>query len=257
MTLDALANDSFAGRNHITDVKFGIFNARGAKTNIKHYTVSARMATPTKMISQIDFIRAQKIVQQAGIPFAPSAEVKSEKQIHSTTRKIPFPWAMKAVGKKLIHKTDVGGVKLNIQNEVEAFAAFKHMKKIPSCEYVVVQPMRKGIEIIVGGKMDAQFGPTVLVGMGGIYTEVFKDASIRIAPLSNADMDEMIHELKIHPILEGTRGQKGINFTDLKKILLGVSKLMCGEKIRELDLNPVIATQASVQAVDVRIIEGK
>ncbi len=194
-------------------------------------------------------------VQKAGVPFTPSLGVKSEKQIHSTTRKIPFPWAMKAVGKKLIHKTDVGGVKLNISNDVEAFAAFKHMKKIAGCEYVVVQPMKKGIEIIVGGKMDPQFGPTVLVGMGGVYTEVFKDASIRIAPLSTRDMDEMIEELKIYPILSGTRGQKSINMNDLKKILLGVSKLMCSRKIRELDLNPVIATQTNVQAVDVRIIE--
>jgi len=156
-----------------------------------------------------------------------------------------------------LHKTDVGGVKLNIQNDTEAFAAFKFMKKIPGCEYVVVQPMKKGIEIIVGGKMDPQFGPTVLVGMGGIYTEVFKDSAVRIAPLSNTNMDEMISELKIYPILAGTRGQKSINFNDLKKILMGVSKLMSTRKIRELDLNPVIATVESVQAVDVRIIEGK
>lgn len=210
-----------------------------------------------KMIAQKDFVSALKIVQKAGVPFIPSAGVKNTAQLRSTNKKIPFPWAMKAVGKKLIHKTDVGGVKLNVQNDTEAYAAFMHMKKIPGCEYVVVQPMRKGIEIIVGGKMDPQFGPTVLVGMGGVYTEVFKDSSVRIAPLSNIDMDEMIRELKIYPILEGVRGQKGINFSDLKKILLGVSKLMSTGKINELDLNPVIATVESVQAVDVRIIEGK
>ncbi len=204
---------------------------------------------------QQDFIQSMKKVQRMHIPFAPSTGIKNEKQLHSTSKKIPFPWAMKAIGKKLIHKTDVGGVKLNIQNENEAQSAFKTMKKINGCEYVVVQPMRKGIELIVGGKMDSQFGPTVLLGMGGVYTEVFKDASIRIAPLSDTDMEEMIHELKIYPILMGTRGQKGINFTDLKKILKGVSQLMSGEKIKELDLNPVIATSTKVEAVDVRIIE--
>jgi acyl-CoA synthetase (NDP forming) len=208
-------------------------------------------------ISQLDFIRAQKTVEQAGIPFAPTSAVKKVSQLRSTSKKISFPWAMKAVGKKLIHKTDVGGVKLNVQNETEAYAAFMHMKKISGCEYVVVQPMRKGIEIIVGGKMDQQFGPTVLVGMGGIYTEVFKDSSVRVAPLSTKDMDDMIRELKIYPILAGTRGQKSINMSDLKKILLGVSKLMSTRNIKELDLNPVIATPESVQAVDVRIIEGK
>lgn len=210
--------------------------------------------TNTTQTRQKDFMTAMKDAQHAGIPFTPTTAVKKVSQIRTTSKKIPFPWAMKAVGKKLIHKTDVGGVKLNIQNETEAFAAFKHMKKIPGCEYVVVQPMKKGIEIIVGGKMDPQFGPTVLVGMGGIYTEVFKDSSVRIAPLSNADMDDMIRELKIYPILAGTRGQKSINMNDLKKILLGVSKLMSTRKISELDLNPVIATVESVQAVDVRII---
>lgn len=214
-------------------------------------------AQNTKNVAQKDFLAALKIVQKTGVPFAPSVGVKNTTQLRSTQKKIPFPWAMKAVGKKLIHKTDVGGVKLNVQNDAEAYAAFMHMKKIPNCEYVVIQPMQKGIEIIVGGKMDPQFGPTVLVGMGGVYTEVFKDSSVRVAPLSNADMDEMIHELKIYPILAGTRGQKSINMNDLKKILVGVSKLMSTRKIRELDLNPVIATQTNVQAVDVRIIEGK
>lgn len=204
-----------------------------------------------------DFMSALRTTKEAGIPFVESSAIKNVNHIRSTSKKIPFPWAMKAVGKKLLHKTDVGGVKLNVQNDTEAFAAFKFMKKIPGCEYVVVQPMRKGIEIIVGGKMDPQFGPTVLVGMGGIYTEVFKDSSVRVAPLSTKDMDEMIHELKIYPILSGTRGQKGINFNDLKKILLGVSKLMSTRTIKELDLNPVIATPNTVQAVDVRIIEGK
>lgn len=211
----------------------------------------------SKPAQTMDFIRAQKIIQQAGVPTIETRAAKKNTDIQTIAKKIPFPWAMKAVGKKLIHKTDVGGVKLNVQNDAEAYAAFMHMKKIPNCEYVVVQPMQKGIEIIVGGKMDPQFGPTVLVGMGGVYTEVFKDSSVRVAPLSNADMDEMIHELKIYPILAGTRGQKSINMNDLKKILQGVSKLMSTRKIRELDLNPVIATQTNVQAVDVRIIEGK
>lgn len=205
--------------------------------------------------SQRDFISSMNMVRKSGVPFILTHGVKKVSQLRSTSKKIPFPWAMKAAGKKLIHKTDVGGVKLNVQNDTEAYAAFMHMKKINGCEYVVVQPMRKGIEIIVGGKIDEQFGPTVLVGMGGIYTEVFKDSSVRVAPLSTKDMDEMIHELKIYPILAGTRGQKSINMNDLKKILMGVSKLMMSGKISELDLNPVIATSESVQAVDVRIIE--
>lgn len=177
-----------------------------------------------------------------------------EKDVMGLEKKLPFPWAMKATGKNLIHKTDVGGVKLNISNSHDAMMTMHEMKKIKGCEYVIIQPMRKGVELIVGGKMDPQFGPTVLVGMGGIYTEVFKDSSVRIAPIMEKDAKEMLHELKISPILEGTRGKKGVNEKQLVQILLGVSKLMVDKQPKELDLNPVIATPESVEAVDVRII---
>ena len=207
----------------------------------------------SKKLTQLDFIHAQQLIQKQGIPTCPTTAIRNAAQFKAA-QKIPFPWAMKAIGKKLLHKTDVGGLKLNIQNENEARDIFKRMKKIPGCEYVIVQPMRKGIELIVGGKMDPQFGPTVLLGMGGIYTEIFKDSSVRVAPLGKNDIEEMIHELKIYPILQGARGQKGINFNELKKIVRVVSQLMSSGKISELDLNPVMATPENVEAVDVRII---
>ncbi len=203
---------------------------------------------------QMDFLAAQKLFQSYKIPTCPTHKAVKEKDVMGLEKKLPFPWAMKATGKYLIHKTDVGGVKLNISNSHDAMMAVHEMKKIKGYEYVVIQPMRKGVELIVGGKMDPQFGPTILVGMGGIYTEVFKDSSVRIAPIMEKDAKEMLHELKISPILEGTRGKKGVNEKQLVQILIGVSKLMVDKQPKELDLNPVIATPEQTEAVDVRII---
>ncbi|MEK6902899.1 MAG: acetate--CoA ligase family protein [archaeon] len=210
-----------------------------------------------KPASQMDFLSAQKLAEKYGIPMIPTHAAQRENDLMEISKKIPYPWAMKVVGKTLIHKSDIGGVKLNLQNSHDAMMAFHELRTIKGCEYVAVQPQRKGIEIIVGGKLDSQFGPTVLVGMGGIYTEVFKDSSLRVCPVNETDVREMINELKIAPILHGARGQKGINENQLVKLIMGVSKLMVEKNISELDLNPVIATPASVEAVDIRIIEEK
>lgn len=212
------------------------------------------MKKTVKPVVQMDFLSAQKMVQSYKVPICPTFKATKEKDVMGIEKKIPYPWAMKAVGKNLIHKSDVGGVKLNLRNSHDAMMAVHELRKIKGCEYAAVQPMRKGVELIVGGKMDPQFGPTVLVGMGGIYTEVFKDSSVRIAPITEDDAKEMIHELKISPILSGVRGQKGINEKQLVQLLLGVSKLMSQGKVKELDLNPVIATSEQVEAVDVRVI---
>lgn len=213
-----------------------------------------KKTTQPKPVAQMDYLAAQKLFHSYKIPMCPMHKAVKEKDVMGIEKKLPFPWAMKATGKHLIHKTDVGGVKLNISNSHDAMMAVHEMKKIKGCEYIIIQPMRKGVELIVGGKMDPQFGPTVLVGMGGIYTEVFKDSSVRIAPISEKDASEMLHELKIHPILEGTRGKKGVNEKQLVQLLMGVSKLMVEKEPKELDLNPVIATADTTEAVDVRII---
>lgn len=203
---------------------------------------------------QQDFLESVTLARRAGIPFVPTQGLWRKDDIQKTVRKIPFPWAMKAAGKKLLHKTDAGGVALDIQNERDAQKIFQRMKRIRNCEYVVVQPMRKGIELIVGGKIDPQFGPLVLVGSGGIYTEVLKDVRMRISPIGTKDAEAMIKGLAIYPILKGVRGQKGVRMSELIKIILGADKLMRSGKIAELDLNPVLATPQKVEGVDVRII---
>lgn len=225
------------------------------KERIPGEHMKAASRTKVQHVQPLDFMHGVRLAEKYEIPISPTLAAHTEKELMAIEKRIPFPWAMKAAGKNINHKTDVGGVVLNIAHSHDAMMAFHHLKKISGTEYAVVQPMRKGIELIIGGKRDPQFGPTVLVGMGGIYTEVFKDSSLRIAPITDEDISKMISELKISPILHGARGQKGIDFGKLHQILRGVSKLLMNENVKELDLNPVIATPDTVEAVDVRIIE--
>ncbi len=223
------------------------------KTKPRHAVegVTKMMHTPTQM----DFFETLTLCKKFHIPTLPTVQVKNETQLGMALEQFGFPVAMKAIGKKLIHKSDVGGVKLNVMNNHYALEVFDDFKHIPHCEAVAVQPMKKGLEIIIGGKRDPQFGPIVLVGLGGVYTEVFKDTSMRVCPITKLDAHAMLEELKIYPILMGARGQKPINIRALEETLMHVSHFMMkNANIKELDLNPVMATHAEVVAVDVRAI---
>lgn len=207
------------------------------------------------MLKQLSYENALHVCQKYHLPIISTAFVRTPTELKHSLQKYPFPIALKAIGKKIIHKSDIGGVKLHIASKNEALHAFHSLQKIHGIEKVAVQPMVKGIEIIIGGKRDMQFGPVVLIGSGGIYTEILKDVSMRLCPVTKKDAMEMICELKIYPILMGSRGQKKINVNRLAQLLVNVSHLMRNEKISELDLNPVMATPQKIVVVDVRIIE--
>ncbi len=204
---------------------------------------------------QMDFFHALELAKRHHISIIPTVRVHNETQLGHAISQFGFPLAMKAIGKKLIHKSDAGGVKLNIQTNHDAIEAFDALRKITGVESVAIQPMVKGVEVIIGGKRDPQFGPVVLVGMGGIYTEVFRDSSMRICPITRNDAREMIEELKIFPILNGARGQKPINMSALIRSIEGVASIMQKTNAKELDVNPVMCTPESAYAIDVRIIE--
>jgi succinyl-CoA synthetase beta subunit len=205
--------------------------------------------------SQMDFFDSVKLCEKFGVNFIQTMSVSNEKELEKAFLKIKFPWAMKVVGKNIIHKSDVGGVKLHLENKKDALNAFRKMIKIKGAKKVAVQTMKEGVELIIGGMNDAQFGPVLLVGFGGIYTEVWKDTSMRVCPVEEKDASEMLKELTSYPILKGIRGKKGIPLKQLTKMLVNVSKLMMKNNIQELDLNPVIGTPTKVEAVDVRIIQ--
>jgi len=159
---------------------------------------------------------------------------------------------MKVIGP--VHKSDVGGVVLNIENEESLLAEFQRMIRIEGTTGILLQPMLSGIELFVGAKFEPKFGHMVLCGLGGIFIEVLKDVKSSLAPLSMIEAREMIDELRGKSILDGIRGQKGIDKEKFAEIIVRVSQLVrTAKEIAEMDLNPLLGLPDRVVAVDARI----
>ncbi|PIN98943.1 MAG: acetyl-CoA synthetase [Candidatus Diapherotrites archaeon CG10_big_fil_rev_8_21_14_0_10_31_34] len=210
----------------------------------------------------MDFIESKKLIEKYGIKFVKGKLVKNKKELISTAKKLGYPITLKIISKDISHKSDVGGVQLDIQNEKEALQKYNLIiknvkKKKPKAviQGIFVQQFIEGKQIIVGGKIDQQFGPTILFGLGGIFVELMKDVSLRICPINHEEAKEMISEIKGYPILKGIRGEKSINLKELEYVLIKVNNLMMKEKIKEIDINPLIANEKEVIAVDVRVID--
>jgi acyl-CoA synthetase (NDP forming) len=174
-----------------------------------------------------------------------------------------FPVVLKIASSDVVHKSDAGGVKLDLKNATQVEKAYREItasikEKFPKAAIggVSVQPMAKpGVEVIIGMSKDAQFGPVLMFGLGGILVEILKDVSFRIVPLVRRDAREMIREIKGYPVLEGYRGKEPANVSALEDMLLKVSDFV--EKnpdIKELDLNPVFAHRDGAVAVDARVV---
>lgn len=208
-------------------------------------------------------IEAKKLLTEAGIACTDIKLAKTAKEAATAAKKMGFPVVLKIVSQDILHKTDVGGVKLNLNNEEEVSKAFdeivksakKHKPKA-KIDGVSVQPMaRPGTEVIIGMSKDQQFGPVLMFGLGGILVEVLKDVSFRIVPLTRRDAREMIKEIKGYPVLQGYRGHEPANIEMLEEILLKVSEFV--EKlpdIKELDINPLFAYKDGALALDARVI---
>ena len=165
---------------------------------------------------------------------------------------ISYPVVAKVIGP--VHKTDVGGVHLNIETIDELKTVFSELMQIPDATGVLIQPMLKGMEIYVGAKHEDNFGHTVLCGMGGIMIEVLKDISVGLAPLSKAEIKTMIERLKAYKILKGYRSKEGINIEQFIEIVEKISILVQNlPEIAELDINPLLADEKNVTAVDARV----
>lgn len=203
-------------------------------------------------------IEARKILMPWGFNFHRAGFAGNLAEAEKVAEGIGWPVAVKVVSLKALHKSDVGGVELNIKNNTELERAVSRMKKkIPAVSGFLVGEMVKGLEIIIGMKRDEQFGPLVVVGAGGIYAEVFNDVSFRIAPFGRETAKEMIDELKIAKILAGVRGQKPLDIDALADILVKLGKAACQlPQIKEVDFNPVMvgAKGQGAKIVDARII---
>ena len=194
----------------------------------------------------------QALLRSAGIPVVDEFVSHIKEEVFAFARRCGFPVVAKVVGP--IHKSDVGGVVLNIKGEQHLALEFDRMMQIPDARAVMVQPMLKGTELFIGAKYEEKFGHVVLCGLGGIFVEVLKDVSSGLAPLSYEEAYSMIHSLRAYKIIQGTRGQKGVNEDKFAEIIVRLSTLLrFATEIKEMDINPLLATEKHVIAVDARI----
>ncbi|MFN8254753.1 MAG: acetate--CoA ligase family protein [Bacteroidales bacterium] len=170
-------------------------------------------------------------------------------------KKINYPVAIKVVGP--IHKSDVGGVCLNIDSDDKLFEVFKELMEIPGATSVLIQPMLSGLELFIGAKAEKPFGHLVLCGLGGIFIEILNDFSASLVPVSEGNAHQMIKSLKAYKIIAGARGKEPVNEDLFAEIIVKISELLkIAPQISELDLNPLIAWQNKIVVVDARIKIG-
>lgn len=197
-------------------------------------------------------VHVQALLDAAGIPRAGEAIVNNTQKAIEEAERLGFPVVMKVVGP--VHKSDVGGVVLNVLNVKAVENEFIRMMQIPETTAVLIQPMLSGIELYVGAKKEDKFGHLVLCGLGGIFIEVLKDVSSGLCPISKEEGLSMIQSLKGYKILEGVRGQEGVDIKLFSEIISRVSALVtaCPE-IVEMDINPLLGKGNRIIAVDARI----
>jgi acetyltransferase len=193
-----------------------------------------------------------QLLESAGIPMVPEMVSNDKEKLTVFAQKVGYPVVAKVVGP--IHKSDVGGVTLNIRTPEHLALEFDRMMKIEGAVGVMVQKMIKGTELFIGAKYEERFGHVVLCGLGGIFVEVLRDVSSGLAPLSYPEAYSMIHSLRAYKILQGTRGQAGINQQRYAEIIVRLSTLLrFATEIKEMDINPLLADERNVIAVDARI----
>ncbi|MCA9831619.1 MAG: acetate--CoA ligase family protein [Dehalococcoidia bacterium] len=208
-------------------------------------------------------VEAKDVLREAGVPVTLTTLATSADEAVTQSEAAGYPVVLKVVSPDIAHKSDAGGVKLNLKTADEVRAA--HAAILKSCSEAVpgakitgvaVQHMApQGTEVIVGMTTDAQFGPVMMFGLGGIMVEVLKDVSFRLVPLADRDAGQMIDEIKGRPVLSGVRGQPASDIAALKSTILKVSEFVAQHpEVQELDLNPVFAYPDGAIAVDARII---
>jgi acetyltransferase len=194
----------------------------------------------------------QKLLAAAGIPIVKEVVVTSGKELKKAAAEIGYPLALKVVGP--VHKSDVGGVTLNIKSDVHLSAEFRRMMKIREVKSVIIQKMMTGTELFIGASYEPRFGHVILCGLGGIFVEVLGDVQSGLAPLTFDEARSMVRSLKAYRIIQGTRGKPGINERKFTEIIVRLSSLLrFATEIKEMDLNPLIGNPDDITVVDARI----
>ncbi len=226
-------------------------------------TIPANAATKARNVlknvrnREVSIDQAMQICEDYGLSVAPWAKVSNADQAAQEAGQIGYPVVVKVAASGATHKTDVGGVALDIKNEGELRKAIEQMQQRlgPSSGFLIQKMVYGGREVILGGKRDPSFGPLILFGLGGIYAEVFSDVTIRLVPVAKGEVEEMLDELRGAKLLKGVRGQPSADHQALVEMLLKLSRLMEElDEITEIDLNPVLVFEHGAQIVDARII---
>ncbi|MBM2819270.1 MAG: CoA-binding protein [Nitrosarchaeum sp.] len=206
----------------------------------------------------------QQVLKAYGLPLPQSALAKTEADAIKIAKQIGYPVVMKIVSPQIIHKSDAGGVKVNLTNDSEIKTAFKtiianakkYNKNAEIKGVLIVEMVKGGKEMIIGSKLESGFGPVIMLGMGGIYVEVLKDVTFKLAPVNNKEADDMIASIKTQKLLQGVRGEKPSDIAKLSECIQRLSQLVTDFKeIKELDMNPVLVMEKGngCRILDVRI----
>jgi acyl-CoA synthetase (NDP forming) len=213
----------------------------------------------------LDEASGKALLAAYGIIVPRSCTVGGPEEVAAAVAELTPPFVVKVMSPDILHKSDVGGVKINLQNPQEVAAAIHAMRKMPAISasrvdgFLVEEMAPRGLELVIGGVCDPQFGPLIMIGLGGIFVEVLKDVSFRICPITRLDAEEMLGELKGAAILDGARGVQPASRMAIVDVLLrvgGEGELLMAHAtdIVEADINPLIVSDAHAVAVDARFI---
>ena len=208
----------------------------------------------------IEQAKVLKLLDKFKVSKASSVVVKSKKEALKASKKIKYPLALKIDSADIIHKTEFNAIRLNIEDDETLEKAYEELEKVAKKKKAkvsgfIMQSMESGQEVIIGAKKDPVFGNVIMFGLGGIFVELMKDVSFRIAPVNKKQAASMIEEIKGKNILEGARGLPKVNIDAVTNIIVNLSKLLDKNKnISEVDFNPVILNEKTAKVVDARMI---
>ena len=203
------------------------------------------------------------LLNEVGIAYPEHGVAQSAEEAAEIAGRIGYPVVLKVISPDAVHKSDMGGVALGIEDRAGLVDAYErivgsvrsHATEARITGMMVCKEAPPGLEVIVGGLQDVMFGPALMFGLGGIFAEVLQDVTFRVVPIEPVDAQEMIREIQGYPLLTGARGQQGVDLAALADLLLAVSRLMVEQpQIEELDLNPVRVYNEGLMALDARIL---
>ena len=200
--------------------------------------------------------RAKQLLSSVGIQVPEFRWVRTLEDALAEAVVIGYPSVAKVVSPRVIHKSDVGGVVVGISNEAELTSAFQRFSRMEAFSGILIEKMVSGFELIIGTKIDFQFGPVILLGIGGTGVEIYQDTALRMAPLLQKDVISMINSLKGQRLLKGFRGTAPLNIPKLTELMLAFSNLVMSiaDDIESIDLNPVMCNTDQCIVADARIM---